>query len=51
MNKKEVSINELSETFHVTTETIRKDVSFLQEKNLLAKKTRIGHADEAIFRK
>jgi DeoR/GlpR family transcriptional regulator of sugar metabolism len=38
MNKKEVSINELSETFHVTTETIRKDVSFLQEKNLLAKK-------------
>lgn len=32
MNKKEVSINELAEAFHVTTETIRKDVSFLQEK-------------------
>lgn len=38
MNQKEVSINDLAEKFQVTTETIRKDVGFLQEKNLLAKK-------------
>ena len=38
MNQKEVSINDLAAKFQVTTETIRKDVGFLQEKNLLAKK-------------
>lgn len=38
ITKNEVSINELAAHFGVTTETIRKDVSFLQDKNLLAKK-------------
>lgn len=34
----EISINQLAERFNVTTETIRKDVSQLQEKKLLTKK-------------
>lgn len=38
LKKEEVSINELSEVFHVTTETIRKDVGLLEKKNLVVKK-------------
>lgn len=38
ITKGEVSINDLADTFDVTTETIRKDVSQLHEKNLIAKK-------------
>lgn len=34
----EVSINELAELLQVTTETIRKDVSFLQDKKMIVKK-------------
>lgn len=38
ITKGEASISELAELFEVTTETIRKDVGFLQEKNLIAKR-------------
>ncbi|GCF94612.1 transcriptional regulator [Enterococcus florum] len=38
ITKGTVSINELAGMFEVTTETIRNDVKFLQDKNLLAKK-------------
>ena len=38
ITRNEVSINELAEMFDVTTETIRKDVSLLQDKKMIAKK-------------
>ncbi|MBL1228456.1 DeoR/GlpR transcriptional regulator [Enterococcus sp. BWB1-3] len=38
ITKGEVSINDLADRFAVTTETIRKDVSLLQDKNLISKK-------------
>lgn len=38
ITKKEVSINELAELLNVTTETIRKDVNYLDKKNIISKK-------------
>ncbi|MBV7391899.1 DeoR/GlpR family DNA-binding transcription regulator [Enterococcus sp. ALS3] len=38
ITKGEISINQLADELGVTTETIRKDVSFLDEKNLIEKK-------------
>ena len=36
--RNEVSVNDLADNFNVSTETIRKDIAYLQEKNLLSKK-------------
>lgn len=38
LKKEEVSINDLSQKFNVTMETVRKDVNALEEKNLVTKK-------------